>query len=261
VTALFVEAVGLAAPGLAGWSASVPVLNGETAYVAAELPPYQPALLPANERRRATALIKLAFRTAEDALAQTDRKAGDLATVFASSEGDTEVMNRITTALSTPARAISPTDFHNSVHNAAAGYWSIAVGAKQPSSSIAAYDGSFAAGLAEAAALALGDGFDTLLCAYDTRMPPPLHEKRPLEASMGVALVVTPARSPRSLAALGLAETLEPETALDDPALEAMRRAHPAMRALPLLCLLARRTAGTVRLPSGGGARARTGGW
>lgn len=251
MTTLYVEAVGLAAPGLPGWRASTPVLAGAAPYAAQELAPYAPALLPPNERRRATPIVRLAFRTSEDALAGTPLPASALATVFASSDGDTEVMHRINHALAQPARMVSPTDFHNSVHNAAAGYWSIAVGSKLPSTSLAAHDATFAAGLTEAAALALGDELDTLLMVCDLRMPVPLAEKRPIAEPFGVALVLTPARSERSLAALALAETREPEATLEDAGLEALRRANPAARALPLLRLLARRETGVVHLPAG----------
>lgn len=253
MTPLFVEAIGLVAPGLAGWAAAARVLAGAEPYAAAELAPYQPALLPPNERRRATQAIRLAFRTSEDALSQTPLPASGLATVFASAEGDTDVMHRINHALTLPARLISPTDFHNSVHNAAAGYWSIAVGARQPSTSLAAADATFAAGLTEAAALALGDGLDTLLTVYDMRMPVPLAEKRPIPEPFGAALVLTPQRTARSCAALTLAETAQPESTLEAPALERLRCANPAARALPLLRCLARGAGGTVHLPGGRG--------
>lgn len=249
---LYVEAVGIVAPGLAGWSASAPVLSGAAPYAAAELAPYQPALLPPNERRRATQVIRLAFRTSEDALAHTPLAPSGLATVFASSDGDTEVMHRINHALAQPARTLSPTDFHNSVHNAAAGYWSIAVGSRLPSTSLAAHDASFAAGLTEAAALALGDGLDTLLTVYDMRMPAPLDAKRPIGEPFAVALVLTPQRTPRSLAALRLEETAAAPSTMDEPALERLRLSNPAARALPLLRCLAQGGRGTVHLPAGG---------
>lgn len=248
---LYVESVGLAGPGLENWAAAAPVLAGAAPYAPAELAPYSPALLPPNERRRATPAIRIAFRTSEDALSRTTLPASGLATVFTSSEGDTEVVHRINHALAQPARTISPTDFHNSVHNAAAGYWSIAVGSTLPSTSLAAFDASFAAGLTEAAAQALGDDLDVLLTAYDMRMPQPLAAKRPIDEPFAVALVLTPRRTERSLASLALAETQEPVTTLGDAGLERLRRANPAARALPLLQLLARRESGAAHLPAG----------
>lgn len=258
VEKVFVEAVGLAAPGLPGWNDSLAVLRGEAPYVPAELPAWQTQLLPPNERRRLTASVRLAFRVAEDALRNTDLLASGLATVFATSDGDLEVLHRINHSLVQAARTVSPTDFHNSVHNAAAGYWSIAAAARQPSASVAAYDLSFAAGLLEAAALVLGDGLDTLLAVYETPAPDPLLAKRPLGAACGAALVLTARRGPRALATLELDMADEPETAMADPALEALRRSNPAARSLPLLQGLARRQSGLVLLAApGGGLRVR----
>jgi hypothetical protein len=172
--------------------------------------------------------------------------------VFASADGDLDVVHRINTALVQPARAISPTDFHNSVHNAPAGYWSIAVGSQRPSTSLAAHEASFAAGLVEAAALVEEDGIDTLFACYDVRAPAPISAQRAVTQPFAVALVLTRERTPRTLASLGfvagVAETPEP-----DAALEALRRDNPAARALPLLRLLAQKKSGRIGLPAVGG--------
>jgi hypothetical protein len=251
---VYIESVGLIAPGMIGWAAAAPMLRGETPYAPAELPPYAPELLPPNERRRATPVIRLAFRTAEDAMRGSSRPASELATVFGSSDGDTDVMHRINVALAQPQRALSPTDFHNSVHNAPAGYWSIAVGSKLPSTSLAAHDAVFAASLLEAAALLLGDGVGTLLAVYDVKMPVPLDEKRPIPEPFGSALVLRPEPGERALAKLGLARSVAPVSTMRDPALETLRRANPAACALPLLELLARGAAGVVHLPAQDGS-------
>ncbi len=247
---VYVESVGLVAPGMIGWAAGAPVLAGEVPYAPAELTPYAPELLPPNERRRATPVTRLAFRTAEDAMRGSSRPASELATVFGSSDGDTDVMNRINIALAQPQRALSPTDFHNSVHNAPAGYWSIAVGSRLPSTSLAAHDAIFSASLLEAAALLLGDGIGTLLAVYDVRMPVPLDQKRPIPEPFGSALVLRPEPGERALARLTFKRGDAAETRMRDPALEQLRRANPAARALPLLELLARRATGTVHLPA-----------
>ncbi|MEW6169780.1 MAG: 3-oxoacyl-ACP synthase, partial [Pseudomonadota bacterium] len=54
---------------------------------------------------------------------------------------------------------------------------------------------------------------------------------------------------------LQLALTDAAETTLADPALEARRLGHAALRGLPLLQLLARNTPGRVVLPTPGGPR------
>ncbi|MGH8506304.1 MAG: beta-ketoacyl synthase chain length factor [Stenotrophobium sp.] len=254
---LFIESVGLAAPGLAGWAASVPVLRGEQPYAAQEMNVYQPALLPPNERRRATAAVRLAFRVCEDAMSRSEFPPAELAGVFASSEADTGILHRLCTALADDARAVSPTDFHNSVHNAAAGYWSIAAGAKLPSVSLSAYDASFVVGLLEATTLAHGDGCKVLLAAYDICPPEPLYATRPLTQPFGVALVLTPQRSTRALACVEVAPTPAAETVMADAALESLRIGNPAGRALPLLERLAWREPGDVILPGTGTQRWR----
>jgi hypothetical protein len=245
---LHVAAVGLAAPGLAGWDGAQAVLRGAAAYAAGELPPHQTSLLPPNERRRAPPAVRLAFRAAEDAMAQLPPMAEGLATVFASSDADMDIIHRICSALSNATPMLSPTDFHNSVHNAAAGYWSIAVKARGPSSTLSAYDASFAAGLLEAAAQVQVDGTDTMLVTYDVPPPFPLNTERPIGTAVAVALVLSSAPG-ASLARLRLESFAQgEETSMADPALEALRRSNPAGRALPLLRLLALRQAGSVLL-------------
>lgn len=240
---VFVDAVGCAAPGMENWAQARAVLRGQAAYVPAELSAYQPDLLPPNERRRAAPAVRLAFRIAEDALAGSALKPAELAAVFASSEGDTGILHRLCSALAEPQRAVSPTDFHNSVHNAAAGYWSIAAGARRASTSLSAFDASFAAGLLEAAALVSADGVPVLLAAYDVVPPAPLFDARPIAQPFGAALVL---RADAGAARLRIAASADEETVMDDAALEALRRANPAARALPLLRLLARAQAGRV---------------
>jgi hypothetical protein len=252
--AVFIESAGLAAPGLESWAAAVPVLRGESPYLPQELNVPQPTLLAPNERRRATPAVRLAFCVAEEAVRGISRAPAELAAVFATSEADTTILHRLCTALAEPARALSPTDFHNSVHNAAAGYWSIATGAKRSSTSLSAYDATFMAGLLEAAALIHEEGHPLLLAAYDVRPPEPLYGARPIETAFGAALVLSTEPGANALARLRLAPTRETETQLS-PALEDLRRSNPAARALPLLQLLARREAGAVVIAGVGDQR------
>ncbi|PTU31388.1 beta-ketoacyl synthase chain length factor [Stenotrophobium rhamnosiphilum] len=252
---LFIESLGIAAPGLAGWSQARAVLRGQQPYVAQELETYQPNLLPPNERRRATPAVRLAFRVAEEAVAGSSLTADHLAGVFATAEADTSVLHRICSALAEDSRAVSPTDFHNSVHNAAAGYWSIAAAAKLPSVTLTAHDATFMAGLIEAYGLVHGDGYSVLLTAYDLRPPEPLFGGRPLLCNAGVALVLTAERTERSLAQLDIAPTSVSETTMRDASLETLRLGNPACRALPLMHLLAAEESGDVCLAGTGEQR------
>ncbi len=265
--ALSVEGVGILAPGLAGWTTSRAVLAGERPYAAEPMPATIATLLPANERRRTTATVKLALQVAQEAVAQAKspqppfekgrwRSRGDFAvmrTVFASSGGDSEVLDKICTALTQPDRPVSPTQFHHSVHNTPAGYWAIATGCKQPSLSLSAYDGSFAAGLLEAAALALTEAARVLLVAYDLPLPFPLSERRAIVAPFAVALLLNPLATEQHQATLRLKRTTnEAADRLDDASLERLRAGNPAARSLPLLRAIARRVVGRVLLSDSG---------
>ena len=238
---VFVEGVGLLGPGLAGWPASRPVLRGEAAFQPAEfaLPPV--AQLPPAERRRTGAAIKLAIAVGLEALAQAGRDPADMATVFTSSGSDGDTIDAILTVLATEQREVSPTRFHNSVHNAPSGYWALAYAATAPSTSLCGFDGSFAIGLLDAAAQVTVENRAVTLIAYDLPYPEPLHTVRPIGAGFGVALVLTPERTQRSLAELRirLRQDGATGTAMRDAGLEALRLDNPAARGLSLLGAIA----------------------
>jgi hypothetical protein len=134
------------------------------------------------------------------------------------------------------------------VHNAPSGYWSIATRNMSPSTSLCAYDGSFAAGLLEACATLRASGRPVLLIAYDAPYPEPLHAKRPLPDVFGLSLLLAPQPGPASLASIELGCAASAPDVLADASLEALRRAIPTARALPLLRLLALGQAGSVVL-------------
>ncbi len=145
-----VEGIGLLGPGLPDWASGAAVLAGERPWRSAPTVLGAPAALPPAERRRAGTVIRLALLAGAQAVEQSGRAAGSLPAVFASSGGDGENCHALCTALAEAERSVSPTRFHNSVHNAAAGYWSIAHGCTEASVTLCAYDASFAAGFLEA---------------------------------------------------------------------------------------------------------------
>jgi hypothetical protein len=246
----YIQAVGLAAPGFNNWSESIAILRGDQPYAAAPLSAFAPTLLPANEQRRATATVRIAFRVAEEAVRNSGLSAGSLATVFASSDADMMVSHRICTALAQTQRMVSPTDFHNSVHNAPSGYWHIGARSHLPSSAIAAFDYSFAAGLLEALTQVQIEQQPTLLVCYDVPAPEPLLAKRPLGHIVAVALLLTPERSRNALAHIELADLncSAPESVTDTAAFETLRLSNPAGRAFPVLQLIARQQSGDIVL-------------
>jgi len=247
---VFVEGVGVLGPGLQGWEAARRVLTGEE--------PFRPAstligasdLLPAAERRRTPVPVKLALAVGQEAFQNAGRDASATATVFTSSSGEGETLHHMCEALASAERDVSPTRFHNSVHNAAAGYWGIATRSREASTSLCAYDASFAAGLVEAATQVASWGKPVALIAYDQPYPEPLHSARPLLASFGAALVLAPGATGRASATFELA-VLPGDgrpTVMSDSGLEELRRGIPAARALPLLEALARKSQSEVVL-------------
>jgi hypothetical protein len=217
------------------------VLSGEAHF--SPVPVQRPVatLLPPAERRRCAPSVAWALAVAQEAVAQSGLDAGAFAVVFASSDGDGDIVHRLCTALATPAAAVSPTDFHNSVHNAATGYWSIGAHSQAPSTAICAYDGSFSAGLLEAACQIAAEARPVLLVVVDLPYPPPLITHRPVRHGFATALALEPGATLEVSLDDGTASTLP----LGD------FQGNAAAACLPLLAALARPGEARVRLPFG----------
>jgi Beta-ketoacyl synthase, N-terminal domain len=247
---VFVEGIGIIGPGLEGWAAARTVLTGGAPYEPRPVRPPPVELLPAAERRRAGLTIRLAIATGIEALAQAGRTPADMAMVFTASGGDGETIHAILSVLATEQREVSPTRFHNSVHNAPSGYWAVATGSRAPSTSLSAFDDSFVAGLLEATVQAIVQNRPVTLIAYDVPYSEPLHAVRPIGSMFGMALVLSPYRSDRVLAAVTIAaaDAISSETSLTDPGLERVRLENPAARGLPLLAVIASGETGAIHI-------------
>jgi hypothetical protein len=244
----WVEGVGLLGPGLPDWPAAVEVLAGRTPYQpsATLIPPLE--CLPPAERRRTGRVVRLALTVGLEAVAHAGADAAQLPAVFSSSGGDGDNCHEICQVLAGPERQISPTRFHNSVHNAASGYWGIATGATPAANALCAHDASFAAGLLESLVQLSIDETAVLLIAYDADYPQPMRAVRPIPDAFGVALLLTPAAGPKSLARLTVRTRAAALQTLPDAQLEALRSQVPAARSLPLLQCLARARPGSVAI-------------
>lgn len=248
--------IGLVGPGLPSWEEAQAVLRGDAPYTPAPSVVPPPLRLPAAERRRAGAAVKVALCVADAACIAADRDAAALATVFTSSSGDGANCHALCETLARPPgpeRMVSPTRFTNSVHNAAAGYWHIAVGSRHSSTSVCAHDDSFGAGLVAALTQLPGLDGPMLLVSSETPYPEPLAATRPLPDAMGVGLVLgapgEPAARARLQARLLPIAQAGAATRCHDAALEDLRQRIPAGRALPLLEAIARRQPARVVLP------------
>ena len=255
---VWVDGVGILGPGLDNWAQAQAVLQGQAAYVQAPTVLPVPTILPPAERRRASRVIKVALAVGLEAAQAAGQDPAQLPNVFASSGGDGHNCHSLCELLGSDDRQVSPTRFHNSVHNAASGYWAIATGATPPAQVLGGYDASFAVGLFEAMVQVQTLNTPVLLVVIDSEYPQPLHAKRPIADTSGLALVLSPTKSERSLAQL----VLDAKAYLADgnavvqlqPGLEglsAMSEQLPPWRGVPLLAALADATESTVavRLP------------
>ena len=235
--AICIEGIGVWSPQVDGYAALCGMLSGRPVLVPAALP--AATILPPAERRRAPASVRLAVEVAHQAVAMSGRDAATLPCVFASSHGDQATTDHLCATLAHEPMAVSPTRFHNSVHNAAAGYWTIAVGSHAASTAVAAGRASFGAGLLEAASLAWCQAQPVLLACSDTAGVGPMGEVTGSREPFGCAMVLVPERTPHTLARLELQLTApQVEAPLPEP-LETWRAGNPSAPALALLAALA----------------------
>ena len=248
--AFFVEGIAFWAPTLPGWSVARAAFRGEGS--PADPPAKRPApeLLHAAERRRAPDTVALALEVAAAAVSEAGYAPGSLPSVFTSAHGDLAVNDYMCRTLASTPTLISPTKFHNSVHNAAAGYWTIGTGCMEASNALSAFEWSFAAGLLEAATLCAADGRPVLLAAFDVEAAGALASVTSSTGLLAAALVLAPEQSARTLAAFEWSLASGAPVALAPASAAARAVAGNAMAdALPLFERLACGGSGELRLP------------
>ena len=243
-----VAAVGLLGPGLANWAQGREVLRGSAPWVSQPTVIPVSATLPPAERRRAVRVVNLAMAVGHEATVGIAAELSCLPTVFASSVADTRTCDELLRTLASAERQVSPTRFHNSVHNVAAGYWSIATGDTASYTMVCAYDGSFAAGLIEALSLVATSENKVMLIAYDLDYPSPLREKRAIADAFAVALLLRPKAAAAAICRLTCSLGGASVDRMSRPELESVRLSAPAARALPLLEVIAGGRVGSARL-------------
>src|SRR6516165_8625009 len=202
-----IEGIGVLGPGLPDWPVAARVLQGASRWEPASTVLPVPSCLPSAERRRTGTVVRLTLAVGLEAAGRAGVDPAQLPTVFTSSGGDGENCHEICEALASAERQLSPTRFHNSVHNAPAGYWGIATGATAAANSLCAHDASFAAGLLEALCQVAVEHTAVLLIAYDASYPEPMRSVRPIPDAFGGALVLAPGASCRALSGLELTLT------------------------------------------------------
>ena len=149
-----------------------------------------PELLAPNERRRAPPSVAVALQVALAACEDAGHDPASLPSVFASTHGDLGITDYMCATLAGAPTDISPTKFHNSVHNAAAGYWTIGSSCMRTTTAISAHRASFAQGLVEAMTQLATDAEAVLLVGYDTTATGLLSTVTRSEGLLGGALVL-----------------------------------------------------------------------
>lgn len=238
VLAAGIAGVGFWTRGLPSWAAACAYLADGVLPAEAPAKP-SPQLLAPNERRRAPETVAVALEVALAACTAAGRDPATLPSVFASTHGELAITDYMCQTLASDPHSLSPTRFHNSVHNAAAGYWTIGAGAMAPATAISAHDASFAQGLLEAMAQ-LATGTDAvLLVGYDSAAVGPLAEVAHSLGLLGGALLLVadpPPGMPRLRARLQQATDL---AVANDGALSRLVAGNAMLPMLPLFEALA----------------------
>jgi hypothetical protein len=201
----------------------------------------RPGLIPPRELRRSPQSVKMAVEVMSQACAMAKLDPADMAVVFSSSMGDIQITDYLCRTLAATPGLVSPTRFHNSVHNATTGYWSIASQAQAPTNAVSAYAYTAPMALFEAAVQVAEEELPVLLVCQEMAAPEALHFACPSNHPFSMALLLTrPGLHANPLASLQIG--MRPE-AVDWPALRGetgvLFEGNFGARLLPLLNAMA----------------------
>jgi hypothetical protein len=245
--------IGAWSPEWADWNSAAAVLCGNVEIAANAATRPAPSILPPTERRRAPESVLLGVEVALQACAMAGLAPAQLPHVFASSYGELAISDYLCETLAKSPLEVSPIRFHNSVHNAPAGYWAIAAGCTRSSTAISAGETTFGAGLLETALIASDGGEPALLSVYDVAATGPLRDVVGCSTKFGVGLVLGPDRAD-AFARLRIrrgADGSATPLASTAAVLHAVHRENPAARSLAFLQAIARKEPGVIRIAAG----------
>jgi hypothetical protein len=159
-------------------------------------PPPPATLLPPALRRRAGVLCRAVAEAVARAAAEGGADLSRTPIVYGSVYGETTAAVEMMGAFETGEGLPSPTTFHNSVHNAPAGYLSIATGCHAFSSSIAAGPETVAMALLDAFLLLAQRGGDAIVALADEPVPEPLGRPDAYPVAAAAFLLRVPSAAP-----------------------------------------------------------------
>ncbi|MBX2809568.1 MAG: beta-ketoacyl synthase chain length factor [Cellvibrionaceae bacterium] len=243
-----IAAVASCGKGFDHWEA-LQALMHQQAPQTEHLPNPKPAIIPANERRRAPLPVRLAVAVCAEAVDAAAIDPTTLKCVFTSGLGDTQLTDYMCRVLATENKQLSPTKFHNSVHNAPAGYWTISTGAMQAANSVAGFKESVSSALLEAVVQCHQEHSPVLFACYDAPVARPLQSLLNNQQAFAAALVLLPDNPSHKGPRLQVQVEQAPQIC-DWPVLQTLQdeyftqlyQDNPAARILSLLEQLARST-------------------
>jgi hypothetical protein len=245
--------IGAWSPQWTDWNSAMDVLCGKVDIAANVGARPAPSILPPTERRRAPESVLLGVEVALQACTMARVAPSGLPHVFASSYGELAISDYLCETLAKSPLDVSPIRFHNSVHNAPAGYWAIAAGCTRSSTAISAGDWTFGAGLLETALTIASNHAPALLSVYDVAATGPLRDVVACSTKFGVGFVLAPDRTDAAarLRIRRVADGKPTELASAASVLHAVHRENPAARSLELLQAIARKESGVIRIAAG----------
>lgn len=247
MTDLDIAGIGLWSSFFADWPAFCDGINNGNWQSDA---PLQPGLIPPRERRRAPQSVKMAVEVLDQACTMASVDPANVATVFSSAMGDMEITDYMCKVLAAPPRLVSPTRFHNSVHNATTGYWSITRNTHAPTTAVSALGYSAPMAFLEAAVQATEEELPVLLVSQEMAAPSALRIVCPSDNPISLCLLLTkPGMFSHALASFRFGihgkSADWPEL---PPYVDELFKGNFGSRLLPLLAAIA--TAGSLRSDS-----------
>lgn len=216
----------------------------------------KPQIIPANERRRAPLPVRLAVESSWQASQMAELDPKELSCVFVSGFGDTQLTDYMCKVLAGESKELSPTKFHNSVHNAAAGYWTISTGCEKAANSVAGFENSVSMTLLEGMIQCIEEDKPILLTFFDAAVSEILTDIMGPGDSFSCSIVIVPESfSHQSDYAKKITATLEQAScewpALNDcsDVIKTSYTNNPSARVVPLLELLISESNSTIELP------------
>lgn len=253
----YIESIGVYAPGFPSWEElsaelrSVEPINSSSFDENCKGP--KPNIIPTNERRRAPLSVRIAVESSWQAACRADLNPADMNSVFGSALGDTALTDYMCRVLASASKALSPTKFHNSVHNAPAGYWTISTHTQGSATSIAGFKNTVSLALLEAMIQCGLEKRQVLMTCYDTPVPPMLQPIMPNTLPFSCSFILSPvepmenqsqdhkydARPLLSATVSSQKQSAWPNLSTKHQLLNTLYKSNPSARLLPLLTQLA----------------------